>query len=134
VKVIDVVGSIDSVYGTRDSRGRIINDPFPTNSPSSGFDLDAVGVINQYGASGISQINGYTMTQVYPNPFIDFVKVQSPTADMYRYQVTDLSGRIVSDGAFIGSTSVALGDLSAGVYTIRVSDRQTVFSKLIVKQ
>ena len=43
VKVVDVIGSIDSIYGSRDSRGHIINDPYPTNYASSGFDLDAVG-------------------------------------------------------------------------------------------
>jgi hypothetical protein len=47
VRIIDVVGSIDSILGNKDSDGRIINDPWPTPFPSSGFDLDAVGVIHQ---------------------------------------------------------------------------------------
>ena len=46
VRIIDVVGSIDSAWGSRDSKGRLINDPWPSPFPSSGFDLDAVGVIN----------------------------------------------------------------------------------------
>ena len=47
VRIVDVVGSIDSTWGSRDSKGNLINDPFPTNFASSGFDLDAVGVIHQ---------------------------------------------------------------------------------------
>jgi hypothetical protein len=47
VKIIDVVGSIDPQYGTRDSAGNLINDPWTTAFPSGGFDLDAVGVLNQ---------------------------------------------------------------------------------------
>ncbi|MEY4314839.1 MAG: hypothetical protein RI977_216 [Bacteroidota bacterium] len=47
VRIIDVIGSIDSTIGSKDSEGRLINDPWPTPFPSSGFDLDAVGVINQ---------------------------------------------------------------------------------------
>lgn len=47
VRIIDVVGSIDSILGNKDSDGRMINDPWPTPFPSSGFDLDAVGVIHQ---------------------------------------------------------------------------------------
>lgn len=47
VRIIDVVGSLDSTLGSKDSDGRIINDPWPTPFPSSGFDLDAVGVIHQ---------------------------------------------------------------------------------------
>ncbi len=47
VRVIDVVGSIDDAYCRYDSQGHKINDPWPTPFSSSGFDLDAVGVINQ---------------------------------------------------------------------------------------
>lgn len=43
VRVIDVVGSLDAAYGTRDSLGTLINDPWKTNFGSGGFDLDAVG-------------------------------------------------------------------------------------------
>ncbi len=46
VRIIDVVGSIDPAFGTRDSLGNLINDPFPTPFNSGGFDLDAVGVIH----------------------------------------------------------------------------------------
>lgn len=47
VQVIDVVGSVKPGLSTRDSKGRPINEPYPTPFPSSGFDLDAIGVINQ---------------------------------------------------------------------------------------
>lgn len=47
VRIVDVVGSINPAFGTRDSQGRLINDPFTTPFASGGFDLDAVGVINQ---------------------------------------------------------------------------------------
>jgi hypothetical protein len=50
VRIIDVVGSINPDYGTLDSLGNLINDPFPTPfvNPNriGGFDLDAVGVLN----------------------------------------------------------------------------------------
>ncbi len=46
VRITDVVGSIDPQYGTRDSLGNLINDPFPSPFASSGFDLNGVGVIN----------------------------------------------------------------------------------------
>lgn len=47
VRIIDVVGSIDTLDAQRDSKNRVINDPWPTPFPSSGFDLDAVGIIHQ---------------------------------------------------------------------------------------
>ncbi len=46
IKIIDVVGSIDSSFCSYDANGNKINDPYPTPFASSGFDLDAVGVIN----------------------------------------------------------------------------------------
>ena len=47
VRIVDVVGSVDPAYARRDSLNRIINDPWPTLFESGGFDLDAIGVINQ---------------------------------------------------------------------------------------
>lgn len=47
VRLIDVVGSITDGLATFDSLGRKINDPYSTPFASGGFDLDAVGVINQ---------------------------------------------------------------------------------------
>ena len=46
VRVIDVVGCIDPAYATYDSQGHPVNDPWPTPFASSGYDLDAVGVIH----------------------------------------------------------------------------------------
>jgi len=46
VRLIDVTGDVNG-HGSRDSAGNWINDPFPTNFQTSGFDLDAVGVIHQ---------------------------------------------------------------------------------------
>ncbi|MEO6738908.1 MAG: PEP-CTERM sorting domain-containing protein [Chthoniobacteraceae bacterium] len=46
VRIVDVVGSIDPLYGTRDSLNNLINDPWPTAFDTGGFDLDAVGVLN----------------------------------------------------------------------------------------
>ncbi len=47
VRVVDVVGSISAAFGTLDSAGRLINDPYTTLFETGGFDLDAVGVLHQ---------------------------------------------------------------------------------------
>lgn len=46
VRVVDVVGSLNDAYASYDSLGNKINDPWSTPFASSGFDLDAVGVIH----------------------------------------------------------------------------------------
>ncbi|MCX7953909.1 MAG: hypothetical protein N3A01_01820 [Bacteroidales bacterium] len=47
VKIIDVVGCIDCSSRSYDSKGNIINDPYPTPFETGGFDLDAIAVINE---------------------------------------------------------------------------------------
>ena len=47
VRIVDVIGSIDARYARRDSRGMMINDPWPTPFSSCGFDLDGIAVINE---------------------------------------------------------------------------------------
>ncbi len=46
VRIIDVVGSINPLYGSTDAFGNMVNDPYSTPFASSGFDLAGVGVIN----------------------------------------------------------------------------------------
>lgn len=47
VRLIDVVGDVKNGRGSRDSQDHWINDPWPTNFHTGGFDPDAVGVIHQ---------------------------------------------------------------------------------------
>jgi hypothetical protein len=70
IKLIDVVGSINPGLGSRDSFGRLINDPFPTPFPSGGFDLDAVGAIHF--KPHPTSVSSYIVNdiQVFPNPVI----------------------------------------------------------------
>lgn len=56
VRIVDVVGSIDPAYGRRDSANRLINDPFTTPFPSSGFDLDAIGVLHTVPEPGVGAL------------------------------------------------------------------------------
>ncbi len=67
--MIDVVGCIQNQYCTRDVNGNKINDPWPTEFGSGGFDLDAVGVIHQK-AVGVDELELQAVS-VYPNPVID---------------------------------------------------------------
>lgn len=67
VKIIDVVGSINPLYATYDKNNNTINDPFPTGFPNGGFDLDAVGVINQLPTS-INEKEKFVSFSMYPNP------------------------------------------------------------------
>ena len=47
VRVTDVVGTINRDWATMDTAGNPINDPYPTDFTSSGFDLDGVAIVNE---------------------------------------------------------------------------------------
>lgn len=53
VKIIDAVGCIQAEHASHDRYGHVVNEPWNTPFASSGFDLDAVGVIHQT-TTGIS--------------------------------------------------------------------------------
>jgi hypothetical protein len=46
VRIVDAIGDINPIFASHDSQGNIVNDPWPTPYWSSGFDLDAVGVVH----------------------------------------------------------------------------------------
>lgn len=67
IKLVDVVGVINSPKTSYDINNNMINDPFPTPYSSSGFDLDAVGIIHQF--VGIKEkIEHKDLIIVSPNP------------------------------------------------------------------
>lgn len=71
IRIVDVIGSIDTQWGMRDSQGRIINDPYPTAFASGGFDLDALALLAPNSLSADAQpIRG---REAYPNPANDKV-------------------------------------------------------------
>ncbi len=46
VRIIDVVGSVNPLWGQLDSQGHLVNDPWTTAWETGGFDLDAVAYMN----------------------------------------------------------------------------------------
>ncbi len=66
IRIVDVIGSIDDPYASKDSKGNKVNDPYPTEFASSGFDLDALAVLNSQLVSVNSLEN--IEQRVYPNP------------------------------------------------------------------
>lgn len=123
IKVIDVVGSIDPAYAGYDSLGNPVNDSFPTPFTSSGFDLQAVGVIHQQ-TLGLTAIE-WDSVSIFPNPARAVLHVKG-ICD-FSAIIFDGSGRIVLEQQH-SSESVDLSKLPTGVYLleIRSADRKKV--------
>jgi len=127
VRIVDVVGDIDTTYATYDSEGHIVNDPWPTPFESSGFDLDAVGVIHDL-AHGVSDNESDAVT-IYPNPVKDklFVKAEN----VQSVEIYNLVGQKVVTS---NETTINMSDLIGGIYFVRVVCEDGMFTKRIVKQ
>jgi hypothetical protein len=114
VRVIDVIGSIDPSIGSKDIDGRMINDPFPTPFPSSGFDLDAVGVINQLPSAAVISPSKKPLLGFDPNQ----QTLISNTTEPLALEVYNAKGQRVSVFELSPSESLAL-DLAPGTYWVR---------------
>ena len=117
VRVVDVVGSINPLYATYDAFGHMVNDPFPTNSYSSGFDLDGVAVLHST-HEGIDDVDEVAV-RVYPNPATDYITVSG--AEGKQAELFDLTGRRVMEFTVSGaSCTVSVAALPAGIYMLRI--------------
>ena len=128
VKIIDAVGSIQNAYATYDRYGNKVNELWPTPFVSSGFDLDAVGVLHQLSTSARNLSWNFISFEFYPNPLqnssaLSFYSEEFSSAAI---SVLDLTGReifrmenmeIVSGKNII--TIPAL-NFSAGTYFMKI--------------
>ncbi len=133
VKIIDVVGSIDPLFATFDSFGNAVNESFPTPFASCGFDLQAVGVINQQVLSNESfELNNKIV--IYPNPANDFINLNSNFI-INKIEIQDLNGRIVSTENHNSENIVLdINQLSKGIYLIKVQTENGFSIKKFVKE
>lgn len=119
IRVVDVVGSVQSKYATRDSQNRMINDPWPTPFSASGFDLDAIGVIHHTGITGIDEVNPVRSALFYPNP----ATVNSDiTFNVLRqglvHTIYDAVGRKLFN---VSDSTIVAGSLMPGIYFVTVA-------------
>jgi len=118
VRIIDVIGSTDTALGSKDSKGNIINDPWPTNFASSGFDLDAIGVINQ----GI--LNGLTSPE--KKSCIGFNPINHEIwafEDLNDIQIIGMDGKVIEVIRELKVNETrSLNDLSQGIYIIKTKN------------
>lgn len=122
IKIIDVVGSVNPMYGSFDSNGNIINDPWPTPFASCGFDLDAVGVIHQ-AVTGIVSVAEKVFVNIYPNPFVDEIKIQKEyPSPISFYLFNENSELIMKQVIKEDIQSVDLSMLSSGVYFVVIEN------------
>ena len=130
IKIIDVVGSLDNSYATKDSAGNKINDQYPTPFPSGGFDLDAVGVIH-LNPLGLETIKVQQLS-VYPNPSQGTIFIDDKWSSA-SYALIDSKGTFLRGGV-INVSAISLSDLDKGVYFLQLQLNNELGMAKIIKQ
>jgi hypothetical protein len=129
ILVRDVIGSINSNYATRDSYNNKVNDPWPTAFPQSGFDLDAIGVINSSVITFNIEEQNISSCNLYPNPVSegDILKIACNEGAIYFLE--DMFGKCIlsSDDGML--TIPALGQ---GIYILRIFNGRNVICRKIL--
>lgn len=122
VRFVDVVGSITAHSGL-DHEGKVINDPYPTNFPTGGFDLDAVGAIHLL-------YNGITPTietaaSIFPNPATDCITItlNGNAGNGLQVSLTSITGAVMLDALITAThTTLSLQHFPTGMYYLIFSD------------
>jgi hypothetical protein len=129
VKIIDVVGNIQSPYATFDSNNRPINDPYPTPFASGGFDLDAVGVIHEQPTGLFANIKTQIMN-VFPNPINSGQSLTIVSQKkINKLILLDLAGHeIYAENSNIISTN----NVAAGIYFLQIFTNENLEIKKII--
>jgi hypothetical protein len=133
VKLIDVVGNKDAQYPARDKNGRKIIDPWPTPFAASGFDLDAVGVINQLYATNVLEKEEPTIS-VYPNPVkmgenIILNNLNNPA----QISLVNKLGEAVFYSVSNNQKVIETNNFEAGIYVLTVTqNKQTIHQKIVI--
>lgn len=123
VRIVDVVGSIHG-HSSYDSSGRVINDPFPTNFATGGFDLDAVGVIHHLSDAGVHNIADNIVLRTYPNPVSDqlFFDIKGNTGGITA-TLTSVSGMLACQPVSLqGQNQIDMKEYPAGMYYLVIQD------------
>ncbi|HEX3006590.1 MAG TPA: T9SS type A sorting domain-containing protein [Bacteroidales bacterium] len=118
VRIIDVVGNIQPQFARYDSKKQVINDPFPTEFWSGGFDLDAVGAIHLNGITAVPQQESALAFKVYPNPVSSGNSVIVEGIPNSQLELWSPSGRKVLEKALTESeaSQIDLPELKSGLY------------------
>ncbi len=124
IKIIDVVGSIDPNFATYDTQGNIVNDPYPTDFPQGGFDLDAVGVIHE---QPLSIEENEISFQMFPNPTSGNLTISHEGSLII--EIIDVSGKVLLNETFENIATLNLSYLEHGIYWVKCNES---IQKLIV--
>lgn len=61
--------------------------------------------------------------QVYPNPASGYVYVNTSNTDVCKWNLTDLSGKLINRGSIVETTKIDVSMLKSGIYLLKVEGK-----------
>ena len=131
IKIIDVIGTIDTAYASYDSYGRVVNDPYPTEFSSGGFDLDAIALIDSSLVTGIKNLRN-TRIKLYPNPAQNMIYF-SGVYTSFNMAVYDIQGNMVLQQPVMNN-QLDISTIPSGLYFVSIQTKTGVVVRKFLKQ
>ena len=129
VRIVDVVGSINPLYGTTDKNGHLINDPYPTNFNTGGFDLSGVAVMNGWTPTAVNTYQTEISFVAYPNPCQNVLNVNNVTANepvsLFNAMGQQIWSGMTQDTYF----QLDMQSYPAGIYMLQIGTQMTKIVK-----
>ena len=129
VRVVDVVGSINPLYGTTDKNGHLINDPYPTNFNTGGFDLTGVAVMNGWTPTSVNEYQQEISFMAYPNPCQNVLTISAVTTNEPVSLFNAMGQQIWSGMTQDTYMQIDMQSYPAGVYMLQVGTQITKIVK-----
>lgn len=136
IRITDVVGSIDPRYARYDSRHQVVNDPFPTEFWTGGFDLDAVGAIHLNGITAVSDKKENSGITLYPNPVSQGASILVQAEHLCRIELWSVAGQKMEEleTGLTDSYRMNISTSGKGLYLLKIGTATSVQTiKLIVE-
>lgn len=119
IKIKDVVGSINRNYCRYDYQQNIINDPYPTDFTTGGFDLDALGIIHQLYPTTVLNVDKENELSIYPNPCHSQLNFKSNEI-INEATVISINGKICMQFENSIQSSFDISALNNGIYLLKL--------------
>lgn len=123
IKLIDVIGSINSDIGSFDSENQLINDPYPTPFASGGFDLDGIGAIHVKNLANSNILQKQTQL-IHIN---DEQLILHHLEEKASYRIMDLLGKQKLVGIVEKSGEISILNLEQGIYILELNQKEKIY-------
>lgn len=132
IRIVDVVGSINPQFGSKDSKGNIINEPYATAFNSGGFDLDGIGVINYTLLSPTFNKVAENNVLVYPTQTANFITIKSDEL-INAVSITNVGTGTSRPTIITSNNQVDVSTLNNGAYLVTITTIKGTYVQKIIK-